>query len=108
MSNFLSYFLMFGGTVGLFLGAMCSVKCRHWYTRVLATLCIACVIGAVFGGMTALDEQTDQDLWNDGYCECGGEYQLVSVTQTKTANNKTFYWACNECGCTIQTTRRMK
>lgn len=35
-------------------------------------------------------------VWNDGYCECGGRWKLVAVSDTD-HSSRTKYYVCDEC-----------
>ena len=68
-----------------------------WHGRVVAVL-IAIAIG--FGVATLLYKEAEgnHDRWNNGYCECGGQYQFSSATNYR--GSKDYYYTCDKCGHT--------
>lgn len=76
-----------------------------WHGRVIAVL-IAIAIG--FGVATLLykDAEGNHDRWNNGYCECGGQYQFSSATNWR--GSKDYYYTCDRCGHTEEFTSIMR
>lgn len=76
-----------------------------WHGRVIAVL-IAIAIG--FGVATLLYKEAEgnHDRWNNGYCECGGEYQFSSATNWR--GSKNYYYTCDKCGHTEEFTSIMR
>ena len=76
-----------------------------WRGRVIAVL-VAIAIG--FGVATLLykEAESNHDRWNNGYCECGGQYQFSSATNWR--GSKNYYYTCDKCGHTEEFTSIMK
>ncbi len=76
-----------------------------WHGRVIAVL-IAIAIG--FGVATLLYKEAEgnHDRWNNGYCECGGQYQFSSATNWR--GSKDYYYTCDKCGHTEKFTLIMR
>ena len=76
-----------------------------WGGRVIAVL-IAIAIG--FGVATLLYKEAEgnHDRWNNGYCECGGQYQFSSATNYR--GSRDYYYTCDRCGHTERFTQLMK
>ena len=76
-----------------------------WHGRVIAVL-VAIAIG--FGVATLLYKEAEgnHDRWNNGYCECGGEYQFSSATNWR--GSKNYYYTCDKCGHTEEFTSIMR
>ncbi len=76
-----------------------------WHSRVIAVL-IAIAIG--FGVATLLYKEAEgnHDRWNNGYCECGGQYQFSSATNWR--GSKNYYYTCDKCGHTEEFTSIMR
>lgn len=76
-----------------------------WHGRVIAVL-VAIAIG--FGVATLLYKEAEgnHDRWNNGYCECGGQYQFSSATNWR--GSKDYYYTCDRCGHTEEFTSIMK
>lgn len=76
-----------------------------WHGRVIAVL-VAIAIG--FGVATLLYKEAEgnHDRWNNGYCECGGEYQFSSATNWR--GSKNYYYTCDKCGHTEEFSSLMR
>lgn len=76
-----------------------------WRGKVVAIL-VALAIG--FGMATLLykDAEGNHDRWNNGYCECGGQYQFSSATNWR--GSKDYYYTCDKCGHTEEFSQIMK
>lgn len=76
-----------------------------WRGRVIAVL-VAMAIG--FGVATLLykEQESNHDRWNNGYCECGGQYQFSSATNYR--GSRDYYYTCDRCGHTERFTQLMK
>ena len=76
-----------------------------WRGRVIAVL-VAIAIG--FGVATLLyqEHESNHDRWNNGYCECGGQYQFSSATNYR--GSRDYYYTCDRCGHTERFTQLMK
>ena len=76
-----------------------------WRGKVIAIL-VALAIG--FGMATLLykDAEGNHDRWNNGYCECGGQYQFSSATNWR--GSKDYYYTCDKCGHTEEFSQLMK
>lgn len=73
--------------------------------KIIASLCVL----AVTFGLTVLmysEAQSSNDRWNNGYCECGGQYQFSSATHWRTS--KDYYYTCDKCGHTEEFSKIMK
>ena len=49
----------------------------------------------VIGG-AVLQAKHNQEVWNNGYCECGGHWELKGATRVKNGAT-TKYYACEKC-----------
>ena len=56
---------------------------------------IALIVAIAIGG-AILQAKHNQTLWNDGYCECGGHWELKGATKVKNGTT-TKYYACEKC-----------
>ena len=57
---------------------------------------ITLLVGALLFGGIYLDAKFDADVWNGGYCECGGQWELKGVSESR-HGIVTKYYACDEC-----------
>lgn len=78
----------------LMIAFLAPETCRGKIIAILVALAIA------FGVATLLykDAEGDHDRWNNGYCECGGQYQFSSATNYR--GSKDYYYTCDKCGHT--------
>ena len=76
-----------------------------WRDRIIAIL-IALVITFVFATMLYKNYEENHDRWNNGYCECGGQYQFSSATNYR--GSKDYYYTCDKCGHTEEFSSIMK
>ena len=53
-------------------------------------------------GICTLEAKMDASVWNDGICQCGGEFEFSNATHRKNGGNF-YYYACNDCGKVIET-----
>lgn len=101
MNTFLIYFIVLSPTVGLFLAAMITVSmkglCRFFWTVIIAIM-----IGTIFAGGFTLGAVEEERIWNDGYCNCGGEWEFRNAARSR--NVTRYYWECNSCKSIIETT----
>ena len=69
---------------------------------------IAILVALAFGVATLLykDAEGNHDRWNNGYCECGGQYQFSSATNYR--GSKDYYYTCDKCGHTEEFSAIMK
>lgn len=78
----------------LMIAILAPETCRGKIIAILVALAIA------FGVATLLykDAEGNHDRWNNGYCECGGQYQFSSATNYR--GSKDYYYTCDKCGHT--------
>lgn len=78
----------------LMIAILAPETCRGKIIAILVALAIA------FGVATLLykNAEGDHDRWNNGYCECGGQYQFSSATNYR--GSKDYYYTCDKCGHT--------
>lgn len=86
----------------LVIAILAPETCRGKIIAILVALAIA------FGVATLLykDAEGNHDRWNNGYCECGGQYQFSSATNYR--GSKDYYYTCDKCGHTEEFSAIMK
>jgi hypothetical protein len=86
----------------LMIAFLAPETCRGKIIAILVALAIA------FGVATLLykDAEGNHDRWNNGYCECGGQYQFSSATNYR--GSKDYYYTCDKCGHTEEFSAIMK
>lgn len=98
MSVFLA--IVFTVVIGLFLGCMSTTSMKGW-KKELATLIIVVCIGCGFLAMSCAERNSDVKAWNNGFCECGGEWKFNNVEHLINGGNL-YYWYCEGCGRVIE------
>ena len=83
-------------SVGAFMGLMFTSEMRGKVRRSVTAIVIALLFGFGISGLICLEHQADVDTWNNGYCECGGEWELFDVERVKNGSDLYFY-KCPDC-----------
>lgn len=105
MSDVIVGGLLMGGLLGLPVGLVIAIGRDHWWSKILAIV-ICCGIFFGFGCMFGQEHTNDVDKFNNGVCQCGGEYRMSGATRTR-MGSETFYYTCQDCGWTIKTNSLM-
>ena len=87
--------IVFGMIAVMFL--VCGADRKH--KIVGALVCIG--FWLLMSGGIYLDASHDADVWNDGYCECGGHWELAGATRTKSGQTIKYY-SCPNCYAEIE------
>jgi hypothetical protein len=90
-------------TIGLGLSAIVienkSYSKNVWLKRIGVALCT----GFILTGLISLSTACEQDLWNEGYCDCGGQWELVDIEKGHRNGSTTYYYLCDECDKMLET-----
>lgn len=106
--NFIVGAIFLTCTVGALLGFMFTSGIRKKIARIIYTIIIAIGIGCAISGMMVLEEHTDIEQWNNGYCvNCGHEYKFANAEHRKNSGT-IYYWYCDDCGKVIELHRNFK
>lgn len=70
---------------------------KHKIRGVLS--CVA--MWLIFSNLLCLDAYINFRAWNGGKCDCGGEWELVAVSESR-SGTKTKYYACEKCNHEIE------
>lgn len=73
--------------------------------KIIAIL-ITLAIAFSFATLIYKEAEGNHNRWNNGYCECGGQYQFSSATNWR--GSKDYYYTCDKCGHTEQFSSLMK
>lgn len=97
--------VLFTITLGLLSGIIITEKlCMYGWKQFIAITLIALGIGFSVGGLLTLDFIADEKEYNEGYCECGGEWELIDIEKGRRNGNTTYYYyKCNDCKDVIET-----
>ena len=76
-----------------------------WRSRIIAVL-LALAVSLGFAALLYEEHKNNNDRWNNGYCECGGQYQFSSATNWH--GSKDYYYTCDKCGHTEEFSVIMK
>lgn len=97
-------FSVFGSFFGLM--ATSSMRTKSKLLKSLVGIIVSLTFGFFVGGMLYLEEERDTDLWNNGYCECGNEWEFKNADKHKMTTR--YYYYCDECGEIIELTSPKK
>lgn len=72
------------------------------------TIACLCVLVVTFGFAIVkyMNDESINNRWNGGICNCGGVYELSAASQSHAS--KSFYYTCDSCGYTEEFSRLMK
>ena len=86
----------------LMIAILALETCRDKIIAIIIALAIA------FGLATLIYKEAEgnRNRWNNGYCECGGQYQFSSATNWR--GSKDYYYTCDKCGHTEEFSAIMK
>ena len=101
MTAFIITGILMTVVVGLFMGAMFTSSMKDGWKRVLVTLIIAFAIGFGISGLFTMERKGDEIQWNNGQCECGGDWDLVNIEHLRNGG-ELYYHECTDCGCVIR------
>lgn len=82
--------IMWGALILVFL--IGGVDLKH--KIVPSILCL--VLWVIMAGGLFITSVHNQEVWNEGYCECGTHWELKGVTKVKNGGT-TKYYACPNC-----------
>ena len=101
--------IVFTITLGLLSGILITEKlCMYGWKQFIITTLIALVIGFGISGLITLKFTADEKEYNDGYCECGGEWELFDIERGYRNGNTIYYYKCNNCKDVIETYINLK
>jgi hypothetical protein len=89
--------------VGLFMSLLLTSGMRDGWKRNVITVILALVIGFTIGGLLTLEHIGDEEKWNNGYCACGGSWELFDIEKSRSNSSTKYYFTCDECQSLIQT-----
>lgn len=78
-------------------------KYKEWVNEHLISIIVGIAIVFIFVGLIG-GAISENNTWNDGYCECGGKWEYVdTVTSIRGDKNETytvttFIYRCSRCG----------
>ena len=78
---------------------------KTWGGKIIAIL-IALAIAFGLATLIYKEAEGNRNRWNNGYCECGGEYQFSSATNWH--GSKNYYYTCDKCGHTEEFSSLMR
>lgn len=98
---FVGFGLLLSVSVGAFVGMILTSCIRNKIINIIATIILALVIGFGLTSLLMLERKVDEQAFNNGYCECGGEWDLFDVEYRKNSGSLYFY-KCAECESIIR------
>ena len=88
-------------------GTMFAGCMEKGWKRNITFILTGLIAGFLVTGCFWLRAKHDVNVWNNGACECGGIWELKTVTRYKNYNT-CYYWECPECQCLIETFSNMR
>lgn len=83
------------GIADLSIISMICVGCDTIKGKIIGSISV--ILATIFlVGCATLCAIENKRVWNDGYCECGGRWKLVAVSDTD-HSSRTKYYVCDEC-----------
>lgn len=88
--------LLLSVSVGACVGMILTNGIRNKIINIIATIFLALFIGFGLTSVFMLERKVDEQMFNSGYCECGGEWDLFDIEYRKNSGSLYFY-KCEEC-----------
>ena len=105
MTVFIITGLLMTVSVGGFMSLIFTSGMKSGCKKVIVATIISLVIGFGISGLFALERRGDEIAWNNGNCECGGEWHLFDIEHLKNSG-KLYYYECENCFDVIRTHSR--
>lgn len=102
MTAFILVGLVMTITIGVFVALIFTSSMDFSLKKWIAIVLIAFTVGYGVAGLFTLEMKMDEEKWNNGYCECGGEWDLINATYVKRRGN-IYYYECVKCNNVIDT-----
>ena len=83
--------------------AVAGMNGKIWKKAVVFIL-VSCGIGAILTGGFALDVKQNDFIWNNGYCNCGGEWDFVNGSTYR--NSTHYFYQCEDCEKIIELSQK--
>ena len=99
------YFYLAWAGMAIFPLMFAFLATKTWGGKIIAIL-IALAIAFGLATLIYKEAEGNRNRWNNGYCECGGQYQFSSATQWR--SSKTYYYTCDKCGRTEEFSSLMR
>lgn len=98
----LTFIVMF--FVGILFGMVAYELGRNTKEKIAVFFLLTFTIMAILTGAFTVEAKLMDLKWNDGYCECGGEWELLN---SSTHGNLTHsYYQCEDCEKIIELTQK--
>lgn len=88
-------------TAGVFFSLMFTSGMKSGLKKNIVSIILAVAIGLGISGLLCLEHAGDVANWNNGYCECGGEWKLIDVEHLRNSG-ELYYHGCDTCGYVIK------
>ena len=93
---FIVFGLLLSISVGAFVGMILTSGIRNQIVKIIMTIILSLTIGFGLVSLAVWERKVDEQKFNGGYCECGGEWDLFDIEDKKNAGSLYFY-KCEEC-----------
>ena len=99
------YFYLAWAAMAIFPLMFAFVAPETWRGKIIAII-IALAIAFGLATLIYKEAEENRNRWNNGYCECGGQYQFSSATNYR--GSKNYYYTCDKCGHTEEFSSLMR
>lgn len=82
--------------VGIFFGLVMTAEMERTWKRKVVCILIALVIGFGLSALFTLECKGDEWTWNNGYCQCNGEWELFDIEYTRHGSDL-YHYKCQSC-----------
>ena len=100
MTMFIILAILFGVLIGSFFGFMFSVNMKG-FKKVFVIILTMVITGCLISTMFCSEYNSDEEKWNNGYCECGEKWVFSNAVHTRNGGT-IYYWHCEKCNKTIE------
>lgn len=83
-------------SVGGFIAMILTSGIRNKIMNIIVTIILALIIGFGLTGLLFLEHKVDEQIFNGGYCQCGGDWELFDIEYRKNSGSL-YYYKCNNC-----------
>ena len=99
------YFYLAWAGMAIFPLMIAFLAPETWGGKII-TILVAIIIAFGLATLIYKEAEGNRNRWNNGYCECGGQYQFSSATNWH--GSKNYYYTCDKCGHTEEFSSLMR
>lgn len=88
-------------SVGAVMSLIFTSGMKDGWKKVIVSIIIAFIIGFGINGLITIEQESYNNAWNNGQCECGTEWTLVDIERSR-YGKKFYYYQCDNCKKVIE------